>query len=80
MTEKDQGPPETAEELLRDDPEATRELLQRKKRDRSQGDVQRPSRDDPRYADQSVPPGQTDIPAGGTTGDGMGGSSKRRKR
>lgn len=81
MAENDQGPPETAADLLRDDPEAARELLQRKKRDRSQGDVQRPPRDDPRYADKSAAPGHDDIPAGGSTGSGMGGgSSKRRKR
>lgn len=81
MTAKDQGSPETAEELFRDDPEAAWELLQGKKRDRSQGDLQRPPRNDPRYTDQSVPPGQTDIPAGGTTGGGMGGgTSKHRKR
>lgn len=58
MTENDQGSPETAAELLRDDPEAARELLERKKRDRSPGDVRRPPRDDPRYTDKSVPPGQ----------------------
>lgn len=81
MSEKDQGPPETAADMLRDDPEGARKLLQRKKRDRSQGDVQRPPRDDPRYTDQSVPPHQTDIPAGGTSGGEMGGgSSKHRKR
>lgn len=81
MPEKDQGPPETAADLLRSDPEDARKLLERKKRDRSQGDVQRPPRDDPRYADKSVPPGQDDIPSGGTTGGEMGGgSSKHHKR
>jgi hypothetical protein len=34
MTEHDQGPPETAEELLREDPESARKLLERKKKDR----------------------------------------------
>ncbi len=81
MSEKDQGPPETAAEMLRDEPEDARKLLQRKKRDRSQDDLQRPPRADPRYADQSVPPHQTDIPSGGTSGGEMGGgSSKHRKR
>jgi hypothetical protein len=81
MTENNEQPPETAAELLRRGPESARELLARKKRDRAQGDLQRPPRDDPRYTDQSVPPGTEDIPAGGTTGGGMGGgSSQRRKR
>jgi hypothetical protein len=69
-----------AADLLRRDAERARELLERKKRDRAQDDVQRPPRDDPRYTDQSVPPGNEDVPAGGTTGGQMGGSSKRRKR
>ena len=79
MTEHDQGPPETAEELLREDPESARKLLERKKKDRSQGDLQRPPRTDPRYTDQSVPPGRTDIPTGGTSGGEIGGTSKHRR-
>ena len=79
MTEHDQGPPETAEELLREDLESARKLLERKKKDRSQGALQRPLRADPRYTDQSVAPGRTDIPAGGTSGGDIGGTSKHRR-
>ena len=44
-----------------------------------EGQVPRPPRDDPRFSDSSVPPEQTDVPAGGTTGGAMGTSSKRKK-
>ncbi len=47
--------------------------------DNEEGQVARPPRDDPRFGDTSVPPGQTDVPAGGSTGGAMGTSSKRRK-
>lgn len=43
------------------------------------GQVSRPPRDDPRFSDSSVPPEQTNVPAGGTTGGAMGTSSKRKK-
>lgn len=45
-----------------------------------QGQVRRPPRTDPRHTDDSVPPGQADVPRGGSTGQQMGGSAKRRKR
>lgn len=44
-----------------------------------EGQVPRPPRDDPRHTDTSVPPEQTNTPAGGTTGGAMGTSSKRKK-
>lgn len=70
---------ESPGDLLRTDPEAARESLTKRKRDRSHGDIQRPPRSDPRHTDFTVPPGQTDIPAGGTTGGGMGGGSSKRR-
>lgn len=69
----------SAEDLLRTDPEAAWEMLTRKRRDRSHGDIQRPPRHDPRYTAQSVPPGQTNVPSGGTSGRGMGGGSSKRR-
>lgn len=44
-----------------------------------EGQVTRPPRDDPRFTDTSVPPDQTDVPAGGTSGGTMGTSSKRKR-
>lgn len=44
-----------------------------------EGQVPRPPSDDPRFTDSSVPPEQTNVPAGGTTGGAMGTSSKRKK-
>ena len=35
-----------------------------------------PPRTDPRHADQSIPVGQDDIPAGGTSGEEMRGGGK----
>ena len=43
-----------------------------------EGNVRRPPRNDPRHTDDSVPPGQRDVPAGGSTGEYMGGSAKKR--
>lgn len=47
--------------------------------DDDDGQVPRPPRDDPRFGNTSVPPEQTNVPAGGTTGGAMGSSSKRKK-
>ncbi len=78
MADEDRAQPtESIEDILRENPELAREALERERRDRAQGDIRRPPRDDPRYGDQSVPPGQLDTPFGGTSGRGIGGSSKR---
>ena len=70
----------SADDLLHEDPEKARELLAEHKRDRSQGDIQRPPRVDPRFADQSVAPDQADLPAGGSTGSGMGGGTSQHRK
>ena len=44
-----------------------------------EGQVNRPPRNDPRHTDDSIPPGKRDVPAGGSTGEYMGGSAKKRK-
>lgn len=44
-----------------------------------EGEVRRPPRNDPRHTDDSVLPDQRDVPAGGSTGEYMGGSAKKRK-
>lgn len=43
------------------------------------GNIKRPPRNDPRHTDKSIPPGQRDVPAGGSTGEYMGGSAQKRK-
>jgi hypothetical protein len=39
-----------------------------------------PARNDPRHNDPSVLPGQSDVPAGGTSGSELRGVGGRRKR
>jgi hypothetical protein len=41
------------------------------------GRIVRPPRNDPRHSDQSVLPGQVDIPAGSTTGGKRRGGNRR---
>ena len=81
MARQRKPPTDTAADLLRRDPEEARDLLEVKKPDRAQGDVQPPPRDDPRHGDQSVAPGHDDVPAGGTSGGHIrgGGMGKRGK-
>jgi hypothetical protein len=73
--------PEEREESLRryleedDDERVTIE----ERLDELAGQVNRPPRNDPRHTDDSIPPGERDIPAGGSTGEYMGGSAKKRK-
>jgi hypothetical protein len=43
------------------------------------GNLGRPPRNDPRHSDGSIPPGERNVPAGGSTGESMGGSAKQRK-
>jgi hypothetical protein len=43
------------------------------------GQIKRPPRSDPRHTDDSIPPGGRDVPAGGSTGEYMGGSANKRK-
>lgn len=50
-----------------------------KQMDDIKGNVRRPPRNDPRRGDESVPRGGRDVPAGGSTGDSMGGSAQKRK-
>ncbi|HET9014073.1 MAG TPA: hypothetical protein VFN57_00640 [Thermomicrobiaceae bacterium] len=78
MAEPERDPIDTAAELLESDPEAARDLLEVGKKDRGQGDLQRPPRDDPRHGDLSVAPGQDDVPAGGTSGRHIRGGRPRR--
>ena len=44
-----------------------------------EGNIRRPPRSDPRHTDSTIPPGMRDVPAGGSTGERMGGSAKKRK-
>jgi hypothetical protein len=56
--------------------EASRRLLE----ERRQAHDDEPARNDPRHNDQNVTPGQTSVPAGGTSNpNSQGGSSKRHK-
>ena len=72
MTEREQPQSEEqADDVLERNIRESRKLLDKRAREREQGEVPRPPRDDPRYADQSVPPGQNNTPAGGTTGGEM---------
>jgi hypothetical protein len=45
-----------------------------------QGNVRRPFRNDPRHGDESVRPGGVDVPAGGSTGEQMGGGSSQQRK
>lgn len=54
------------------------ELEEQADEDKSKQQVPRPPKGDPRHTDSSVPPGQTDTPAGGSSGEYMGGSAKKK--
>lgn len=80
---------ETDDEVLRRNIEQSRELIEAKRRHREEeveareggrGPIERPPRDDPRFSDQSVAPGQPDTPAGGSSGseENLGGGYKKK--
>lgn len=68
-------PKESLREHLEDDDQPTID----ERLDEIAGQVNRPPRNDPRHTDDSIPPGERDVPAGGSTGGYMGGSAKKRK-
>ena len=75
MTEERNRQEQNLREFLEeDDRETPEELLEN-----FTGSISRPPRTDPRHTDKSIPPGQRDVPAGGSTGEFMGGSAKKRK-
>lgn len=78
---------ETDDDVLRRNIEQSRELIEAKRRQREEevqghgrGPIERPPRDDPRFNDQSVAPGQPDTPAGGSSGseENLGGGYKKK--
>jgi len=74
MNEKEKQQKPLREYLEDDRHQDIQELI-----DDVEGNVRRPPRNDPRHADESVPRGGRDVPAGGSTGEYMGGSAKKRK-
>jgi hypothetical protein len=64
-------------EIVQHNVEASRRLLEER---RQAAHDDEPARNDPRHNDQNVAPGQTSVPAGGTSNpNSQGGSSKRHK-
>ncbi|MEZ4523250.1 MAG: hypothetical protein R3A46_16645 [Thermomicrobiales bacterium] len=74
MSEEEKKNESLREHLEDDDHQDLRERM-----DEIEGNVRRPPRNDPRHTDDSVTPGGRDVPAGGSTGESMGGSAKKRK-
>ncbi len=75
MTEDPEKREKNLREFLEDDDQPTVE----QRLDDVEGNVRRPPRNDPRHTDDSIPPGKRDVPAGGSTGEYMGGSAQKRK-
>lgn len=77
MTRQNEQPERKLRDYLEDEDQGE---FEERLEEAEQGQVRRPPRTDPRHTDDSVPPGQADVPRGGSTGEYMGGSAKRRKR
>jgi hypothetical protein len=73
MPEQDKSERSLRDHLDDDDPKLKERI------EEIEGNVRRPPRTDPRHTDDSVPPGGRDVPAGGSTGEQMGGSAKKRE-